>query len=104
MELFKIVAKVRMVSEDDMELEEMDLGMRLKSKEWVWREMGIMVYQIYKIISYSKGKSVVQMYDAEKILVQEDFDSLFTRWQEAVKDEVEPITEKEIAEQEDEEE
>lgn len=82
MSLFKVKAKVLLSSEDDMEQEERhDFGNIAKSKIWVWRDISVPFEELYKIISYSSTKSIVQMYDGEKFLVQESFDSLNDRWE-----------------------
>lgn len=84
MSLLKFKAKVTLSSEEDMELEEMDMGIIAKSKQWVWRAVAVQVEEIYKVIAYSSTKSVVQMYDGEKILVAESFEELCERWERAV--------------------
>lgn len=84
MSLLKFKAKVTLSSEEDMELEEMDMGIIAKSKQWVWRAVAVQVEEIYKVIAYSSTKSVVQMYDGEKILVAESFEELCDRWERAV--------------------
>lgn len=81
MSILRFKGKVKMVSEEDMELEEMDMGIIAKSKEWVWRATGVPVEEIYKVVAYSSTKSIVQMYDGEKILVAESFDELCARWE-----------------------
>ena len=81
MSVLKFKAKVKMVSEEDMELEEMDMGIIAKSKEWVWRARAVPVEEIYSVIAYSSTKSIVQMYDGEKILVAESFEELCARWE-----------------------
>lgn len=83
MSLFKMKAKVLLVSEDTMEAEETyDLGNIAKSKMWVWRDVSVPFEEVYKIISYDASKSIVQTYDGEKMLVKESSDSLNTRWAE----------------------
>jgi len=84
MSLLKLKAKVSLTSEEDMELEEMDMGIIAKSKQWVWRAVAVQVEEIYKVIAYSSTKSVIQMYDGEKILVAESFEELCERWEKAV--------------------
>lgn len=81
MSLLRFKGKVNMVSEEDMELEELDMGIIAKSKHWVWRAVAVPVEEVYKIISYSSTKSIVQMYDGEKTLVAESFDELCDRWE-----------------------
>lgn len=81
MSLLRFKGKVRVMSEEDMELEEMDMGIIAKSKAWVWRAVALPIEEVYKIISYSSNKSIVQMYDGEKILVAESFDELCERWE-----------------------
>lgn len=84
MSLLKLKAKVRLVSEEDMEVEELDLGIIAKSKEWVWRYLAVITDEVYKVMAYSSNKSIVQMYDGEKILVAESFDELSQRWEKAI--------------------
>ena len=88
MSVLKLKAKVKLISEEDMELEEMDMGIIAKSKEWVWRSVAVPVEEVYRVIGYSSTKSIVQMYDGEKILVAESFDELTARW-EIARDELE---------------
>lgn len=84
MSLLKLKAKVKLVSEEDMELEEMDMGIIAKSKEWVWRAIAVQVEEVYKVIAYTSTKSILQMYDGEKILVAESFEELCERWEKAI--------------------
>ena len=83
MSLLRFKGKVRMVSEEDMELEEMDMGIIAKSKKWVWRGIAVPIEEVYKVISYSSSKSIIQMYDGEKILVDESFEELCERWEKS---------------------
>lgn len=81
--LIKLKAKVLLTSEEQMEAEEKyDLGGIAKSKEWVWRMIAIPVEEVYKLIEYNKSKTIIQTYDDEKILINEIFDDLYTRWEE----------------------
>lgn len=84
MSLLKLKAKVKLVSEEDMELEEMDMGIIAKSKEWVWKSVAVITDEVYRIVAYTTTKSIVQMYDGEKILVAESFEDLCTRWEKAI--------------------
>jgi hypothetical protein len=83
MSLLRFKGKVKTVSEEDMELEEMDMGIIAKSKEWVWRPVAVPVEEVYKVMAYSSNKSIVQMYDGEKILVAESFEELCERWEKS---------------------
>lgn len=79
--LLKLKAKVLLVDEEQMEVEEKyDLGNIAKSKEWVWRMIAISVEEVYKIIEFNKAKTIVQTYDEEKILVAEPFEEVFKKW------------------------
>lgn len=83
MSLFKVRAKVLLVSEDSMETEGVyDLGNIAKSKSWVWRDVSVPFEEVYKITSYDKEKSIVQTYDGDKMLVKETFESLNQKWEE----------------------
>jgi hypothetical protein len=61
----------------------MDMGIIAKSKQWVWRGVAVPIEEIYKVISFSSTKSIVQMYDGEKILVAESFEELCERWEKS---------------------
>lgn len=83
MELLKLKAKVLLVSEEQMEVEDKyDLGNIAKSKEWVWRSIAVPVDEVYRIVEFNKSKTIVHMYDEEKILVAEPFDEVFNKWAE----------------------
>lgn len=85
MSILKIKAKVQLPSEEAMEIEESyDMGniVNAKQAEWVWRNIGVPVEEVYKIIAFSKDKTLVQMYDNERILVNESFKTVFERWRE----------------------
>lgn len=83
MSVLKVRAKVKLTSEENMEMEgQYDLGNIAKSSEWVWRNVGIPIEEIYKIVEFSSAKSILQLYDTDKILVFEPFDDLYGRWRE----------------------
>lgn len=83
MSLFKVKAKVLLVSEDTMEAEgTYDLGNIAKSKSWVWRDISLPFEEIYQIISYDATKSIIKMYDGERILVKGTWEELNKRWEE----------------------
>lgn len=83
MELLKLKAKVLLISEEQMEVEDKyDLGNIAKSKEWVWRNVAIPVEEVYRIIEFNKSKTIVQMYDEERILVAESFEEVFNKWRD----------------------
>jgi len=83
MSLFKVKAKVLLVSEEMMEAEEaLDMGKIAKSKYWVWRDVSVPFEEVYKITAYDKERAIVQTYDGDKMLVRETFDSLNDRWLE----------------------
>lgn len=79
--ILKLKAKVMLVSEEQMEAQEQyDLGEIAKSKEWVWRQIGVCVEDVYRVIEYTKSKTMVLMNDGEKIIVSEVFDHVFNKW------------------------
>lgn len=83
MSLFKVKAKVLLVSEESMEMEAtLDMGNIAKSKSWVWRDVSVPFEEVYKITAYDRDKSIVQTYDGDKMLVRETFDSLNEKWLE----------------------
>jgi len=106
MSLLKLKAKVKLTSEEGMEIEEQyDLGTIAKSAEWVWRDLAIPVEEVYKIISYTPSKTIVQLYDEEKILVAELFEDVYNKWHQLRKENPEKIgIHKEVSEGEEEDE
>lgn len=83
MSLIRLKAKVLLKSEESMEQEELyDLGNIARSSHWVWRDTAYPFEEVYRIVSYSATKTMVQMYDEEKILVNESFEEVFTKWSE----------------------
>lgn len=83
--LIQLKAKVRLVSEEQMEIEDKyDLGNIAKDKEWEWKNIGISVESIYKIIEFNKNKTVVELVDDEKILVAEPFEQVFQKWKDVL--------------------
>src|SRR6266849_4495596 len=83
MSLLKLKAKVLLTSEDQMEVEEsMDLGTIAKSKNWVWKNIAIPFEEVYEVIEYNTSKSIVKMYNEEKILVAESFEEVYQKWNE----------------------
>lgn len=85
--LIQLKAKVNLISEEQMEIEDKyDLGNIARDKQWEWKNIGLPISEIYKIIEYNKNKTVVQMYDEEKILVAEPFEQVFEKWQNLLKE------------------
>jgi hypothetical protein len=84
--ILKIKAKVRLLSEEDLEIEDLDLGTIAKSKEWAWRDSALLVAEIYSITAFSPSKSVIQTYGGGKILIAEKFDDLYEKWQQKLQE------------------
>ncbi len=83
MSLFKVKAKVLLVSEESMEIEETyDMGNIAKSKKWVWRDISIPFEEVYQITSYDATKSIVKMYDGDKLLVKGTWEELNKLWED----------------------
>jgi len=84
MNLLKLKAKVLLVSEEQMEIEDKyDFGNIAKSKQWEWKNIAVPAAEVYRIIEFNKNKSIVEMNSEEKILVAESFDELFDKWEKA---------------------
>lgn len=81
-----VKAKVNISSEDDMELEERDLGIIARSSQWVWRDCSVLTDEIYRVTAYNSTKSILQLYDGEKMLVSESQESLSKRWVHELKE------------------
>lgn len=80
MSIIKLIAKVKLLSEDDMEIEsELDLN-NFKSQKWVWRYMAFSAEEIYKLISYSSNKTLILLHDGDKFLVKETFENVYNLW------------------------
>jgi hypothetical protein len=87
MNLIKLRAKVLLVSEEQMEVEDKyDFGNIAKNKDWEWRNIAIPAGEIYRIIQFNETKSIVEMNSEEKILVAEAFDDLYKKWEESKSD------------------
>ncbi len=97
--VIQLRAKIKMISEDNLEVDHLDID--FKDSRWEWTDIGILTNSIDKLVRYTKNKTLVYMVDGEKILAQEDFDSLFATWQEA--DRLENETEEEELEENNEE-
>jgi hypothetical protein len=94
MMLLKLKAKVLLVDEGQMEIEDKyDLGNIAKSKEWVWRNIAVCAEDVYRIIEYNNTKTVVQMNDEEKILVNEPFEQVYKKWDEVKRFMEDPLPE-----------
>ena len=85
--LLKVFARVKKITESDLELEDLDLGTIVNKEpvEWVWREIAIPTEEVYRITAYSKSKTVIQLYDREKLLVNEPFSEVFSKWEKSLK-------------------
>lgn len=83
----KFKAKVLVSSEEEMEAEEKyDLGNIAKGKEWEWKNVGIDSDEIYKLIEFNKNKTIIHLYDGEKILAAKSFEELYTEWSEQIEE------------------
>ncbi len=81
MSIIRFKGKVRLISEEQLEIEnQYDAGNIAKDVQWGWRSVAISVEEIYKIISFARDKSLILLYDEEKILVNEPFTDLYKRW------------------------
>jgi hypothetical protein len=90
MGLIVVNAKVKLMSEEDMEdLEGHEKrGTEPQSSKWVWRSMTIHTDDIKRLIQYNKKKTVILGYDGESILVDEPFSDVYLKWDQN-KEEVE---------------
>jgi len=80
MSIIKLKAKVKLMSEEDMELES-DLNINNpKSARWVWRNMAFSVDEISKLISYSSDKTIIILHTGERLLTKEPFEQLYDLW------------------------
>lgn len=81
MSLLKLNAKVILKSEEMMESEDSrDFGVIASSNSWVWRNIAVPFEEVYKIVEYSPNKTIVHLYDEEKILVKEKFEDVYEKW------------------------
>jgi hypothetical protein len=95
--LLQVKAKVKLYSETDLEIEDLDLGTIVsRSSQWGWRKLGLLEDEVYKIMAFSSTKCLIQMYDKELILVNEPFEKVYNKWLEAKKLAREPAEEPEF--------
>lgn len=82
-------AKVLLSSENQMELQALydmgDITSKDDEKKWVWRNIAIPAEEIFRLIEYNSTKTLIKMYDEELVMVSETFQSVYDKWQEAVK-------------------
>lgn len=81
-------AKVLLSSEDQMEMQaQYDLGdiTNKDEKKWVWRNIAVPAEEIFRLIEYNSTKTLIKMYDEELVMVSENFQSVYDKWQEAVR-------------------
>ena len=90
--LLQVRAKVRLYSEEDVEIEGLDVGTIVtKNQKWGWRDTGLVEEEIYKIMAFSKERTLIQMYDKELILVMGPFKEVYDKWMEARQASKEPF-------------
>lgn len=81
--------KVELISEELMELgntkDSMGINNFKDGSRWVWRKVAIPYQDIYRVVQYSKDKSLIYLYvdeGSEKLLVAESFETVISKWQE----------------------
>lgn len=82
MGLIKIRAKVKLITEEDLEWDEEAMGKVIKDNTWVWKDKIIDTQYIYELTELTKGKTILQQTDGVLILVAETLDTLFKLWEE----------------------
>lgn len=84
MGLFTVTARVMLMSEEDMDncYEFEKLGTEPKSSRWVWRDIGLRTYDIYRIIGYNSNKCIILGYDGTQTLVKESFEQVYKKWKD----------------------
>jgi hypothetical protein len=105
MGLFTVTARVRLMSEEDMDnyFRNEELGIDADSSKWVWREVALRTFDIKRVIGYNSNKCIILCYDDTQTLVKESFEDVYQKWQENLgyTEEAEP-EEDEISEDEEE--
>jgi hypothetical protein len=84
MGLVTLRVKVKVLSEDDLEVQQgMDLGtIEYKSERWAWRNQAIRECSIKNITQYSASRTLVSLYDGKSLLVDEKFEDVLKKWWE----------------------
>jgi len=88
MSIIKLKAKVKLISEDDMEIESDIELTNFKSARWVWRQMAFSVTEIYRLVGYTSDKTLIIFQDGEKLLVKETFEELYKLWTENLEEDL----------------
>lgn len=84
MSLIKLKAKVYLLSEEDMELQNQFEGLSPKSGSWVFRNIALESENIYRIVAFARDKTLVIMTDEEKLIVKGTFDEIFKLWEDSL--------------------
>lgn len=79
MAVISIRAKVKLMKEEYMELKE-GLVDEDKNTKWVWRSVALEADDIYRLISYNSGKTILIDAFDDRLLVEEPFDQLLKKW------------------------
>jgi len=81
--LLTFKARVKLISEDEMEIDNEGMNIKFEGK-WVWRMVSIPYSDIFRIVQYSKDKTLIYLYGFEEspefLLVWEDFQSVNMKW------------------------
>lgn len=81
--LITFKAKVKLISEDQMEIDSSDMNIKFDGK-WVWRSVAIPYSDIFRVVQYSRDKTLVYLYGynelPEMLLVNEDYKTVFDKW------------------------
>lgn len=85
MSLIKLRCKVKLFTEEEMELLDKGLDLPEVTGRWLVRDEVFRVSEIYKITRHSSSKTLITTYDGEKFLVMEPFIDVYNKWLELEK-------------------
>jgi len=83
MGLIKIKAKVKLISEEDLEWDEESMGKVYKNPEFEWKYKVMDTYYIAELTELTKNKTILERIDGSLLLVAESIDSLYNKWIES---------------------
>ena len=77
-------AKVKLISEEMIEVGDRDMGDMewKKGNQWTWRKMGIDANDISKVINHSPGICMIKEYNGEFTMIKEPFAIVYKKWSE----------------------
>lgn len=83
MSLITFKCKVKLFTEEEIELLDRDLDLPEVKGSWLVRDRVFRSEEIYQITRHSSGKTLLTTYSEENILIMEPFSVVSSKWKDA---------------------